>query len=295
MHAGVRPPFTVLGGSVTYRGWVAIGPSDRARWSPPATGEVVTWGTPRAGRAPMRSNLGTGPWPADSFWVEIPLQIFATGPITIPGVEFTVEGPGSPLRRGQLPAIHIGVEPRVGAGDSTADLRPPRGPLAAPWWERVPWTWVFAGGVLLALAIALVRRLRKKRSMPARTPAIAAARRRDPAAEALADLAALRRMGLLDQGKFDEHALRLSRILRRYLEATRGGLRPGDSTTELLRRLQAAATGGEDVERLRTLLRRWDGIKFARLESDVEEGQRCEEAVRDLVVRGARSAEKEVA
>ena len=44
------------------------------------------------------------------------------------------------------------------------------------------------------------------------------------------------------------------------------------------------------VKRISSLMRRWDGIQFARFPSDADEGQRCEETVRELVLRASRPA-----
>ena len=182
----------------------------------------------------------------------------------------------------------------LAAADSGASLRPARGPLAAPWWEQVPWRVLAALALLVAVAIVWVRRLRpRKVAAPVVTPV--AARRRDPGAEALAELASLRRRELPGQGQFAEHAFFLGRILRRYLEATTHVPRPGDTTPELVRHLEAGGFAGEELQRLTGLLRRWDGIKFARLDSDIQEAERCEEVVRELVVRRATAKRQEVA
>jgi hypothetical protein len=287
MHAGVSPASAPLGQRLTYRGWVAVERFTAVGWTAPDSGGSFTWGALHGGRAPLAVRRAGGPWPAESVWVEAPLQVFATGPVVVPGLAFTLDRREGVSYQGRLPTVRIGIESQIAATDTTAELRPPRGPLAAPWWERVPWTLLAAGAVVLGATLLVLRRRRRR---PAPAAAKTVARRRDPAAEALGDLAALRRMMLLEAGRFDEHALRLSRILRRYLEATLGALRPGDSTPELLQRLQAGLLGSDDVERLRKLLRRWDAIKFARFPSDLEEGRRCEEAVRELVLRRSRGA-----
>ncbi len=292
MHSGVSPPFARIGEQVTYHGWIAVERFTAVTWAAPDTGGNFTWGALRGGRSPLTTRRPGGPWPADSVWAEAPLQAFATGQLAVPGLGFTLDRHDGSTYAGRLPAVRLGVPSDIAPNDTTADLRPPRGPLRAPWWERVPWRLVAAVAGLVALAIVVLRRPRRRRPV---ATAPAAARRRDPAAEARSDLAALRRMMLLEAGKFDEHALRLSHILRRYLEATLGALRPGDSTPELLRRLEAGLLVPQDVERLRQLLRRWDGIKFARFPSDAEEGRRCEEAVRELILRRSRSARSEVA
>jgi hypothetical protein len=151
-----------------------------------------------------------------------------------------------------------------------------------------------AVAVLVAAAIWFVRRLRRRKPV---APAVAkaVAKRRDPAVEALAELASLRRRELPAAGRFAEHAFLLGRILRRYLEATVHVPRPGDTTPELIRHLETGGFSAEDLQRLTSLLRRWDGIKFARLESDVQEAERCEDAVRELVMRRSRPPKQEVA
>jgi hypothetical protein len=293
LHAGVTPTFAQLGERLTYRGWIAVEPGTVVQWrAPGAPGESgsgnFTWGPLRSGRAPLTLRHGRGTvFPADSVWVELPLQVFETGQTSVPGVHFVLQARDGSVRDGNLPTVRLGITSMISAQNQGSPLRPPRGPISAPWWERVPWTWVATA--LLAIAGVLILWLFFRRRKPVAAPVVAApVRRRDPTAEALAELAALRRLGLPERGQFDDHAFRLGRILRRFVEATLGLPRPGDTTPELLTHLQLAGLSPDDLARLSTLLRRWDGIKFARLESSVEEAARCEDAVRDLVLkRGA--------
>jgi hypothetical protein len=188
--------------------------------------------------------------------------------------------------------------------DSAADLRALHGPLAAPWWERVAWGWVIAVALVLALLVALIARLRRRRPVVPVVAPVATAPRRDPGAEALAELAALRRLQLPEHGRFSEHAFHLTRILRRYLELTAGGVRPGDTTTELLTRLGGGAVAAPpaapprpaaDLSRLEGLLRLWDRIKFARASSTLDESRRTEGAVEALVRAPGETPRQEVA
>ncbi len=294
VHAEVRPTAQPkLGESLEYHGWISVAAWEAVRWTAPDRDGDLVWGPVRTGRVRRAGTPGGAI--VDSVWVEAPLQIFRLGRVSVPGLGFRLEGGGAGVREGTLPVVVVDVQATVDPKDTTATLRPARGPLAPPWWETVPWTFVVLGLLVVAgIAYAIVRlRRRKPKPVPASTPAVA--RRRDPGAEALTELAALKRLGLPELGRFAEHAFQLGRILRRYLEATVQLPRPGDTTPELIRHLQSANFAADDLRRLTEILRRWDGIKFARLDSDVDEAHQCEEAVRELVVSRARGTRQEVA
>jgi len=293
---GPLEPDPHLGDRLTYRGWVALPPRTGLRWlAPDRTGDL-RWGPIRSGRAPLKVRPEGGePWPAESIWVEAPLQIFEIGMVAVPGMEFEIIADDGTPRRGRLRLSHVKVVATVPADDSTTQLRPPRGPIAAPWWELVPWRLVAVVAVVLALAIAVFRFFRRKKPVPKPVVAAAPVKRRDPAAEALLRLSALRRRNLPEEGRFSEHAFELGQILRRFLEAVVHVPRPGDTTPELVRHLESGGFAPDDLKRLSGLLQRWDGIKFARLPSDLDEATACEESVRALVLRHGRPQKAEVA
>jgi hypothetical protein len=297
-RASVRPSPARLGQELTYHAHVIVTDGARATFVPPATAGNFTWGPVRVGREPLAhvpANLDG--WKADSVWLEIPLQVFTTGAVAIPGPALTiVPGAGGSRRIGsQLPTVHLLVLPTVTSTDSNATLRPVRGPLGAPWWERVPWLRVAVAAMVLAILVVVIIWLRRRARGPvaapatARTPVVA----RDPSAEALAALARLRAERLPEQERFGEHALALTRILRRYLEATLATPRPGDTSGELVARVRSAGLAAEDVQRLEGLLGLWDRVKFARAPLSQAEALRCESAVEQLVRR--RERPKEVA
>jgi len=272
VHAGVSPGFAHLGERVLYRGYAVYGAPSGARWLPPEPEPDLTWGSPRAWRA-------RGPGGAETLFVEIPLQVFRLGAITLPGLKFQDPGPPHPEVQ-KLPPVTLVVQPVLTAADSNADLRPARGPLPAPWYERVPWLWVAVVLAAVLLAVLIVRWLRSRRRAAPLAPPIVL----DPAALALAQLAELRALHLPERGRFDEHALRLSWILRRYLEAVTHAPRPGHTTPELVRALQKSPLGPDELKHLAVLLRVWDRLKFARAASSIEESMRSEQAV-ELLVR----------
>ncbi|HVP15476.1 MAG TPA: hypothetical protein VMS88_08015, partial [Terriglobales bacterium] len=252
-RATLEPGVARLGERVIYRGAVLVPTGTAFRWMLPAGGGIFEWGAPRFRRAPVFAGSGNGGAFADTFEIEVPFQAFATGVLDVPGLGYQTRTARGPIVESRLPTVALAIEPVVPAEDSTADLRPLRGPFTAPWWERFPWG--LAAGAALALAglVALARRLRRRPRRAAPEPAGAG---RDPALEALTALEALRGLRLPEHGRFGEHAFHLTRILRRFLEATEGAPRPGDTTPELLAHLDRL--GPPDLERLAALLAAWD-------------------------------------
>lgn len=275
-RVSARPDSARLGEPVRYQAWVLLPRETRAQWLPPDSGGAFRWGALSARRIP-----GTGG--RDTLALASTLQIFATGPVSIPGPGVRLRGARDGAVR-RLPTAHLTVVASPGVADSSARLRPLRAPLEAPWWERVPWTKLGIALGLVAAAVAwwIWRRRRGVMSAPARMPLAAA---RDPAETALEELEALRRQGLPGLGRFAEHAFLLTRIARRFLEATAGTPRPGDTTPELVSHLEAARLEAGDVMRLAAVLRMWDQVKFAREASSADEARRAEQVVEDLARR----------
>lgn len=294
-YATVGPSPARLGQALTYRVHVIVTDGARARIMPPVPGGSFTWGSPRIGRVALaRVPAGVDGWQADSAWLEVPLQIFATGAVSIPGPALTiVPGPGGsrPIVS-RAPTVHLLVLPSITAADSNATLRPVHGPLMAPWWERLPWLLVALAVLVLLMAVGLVvwLRRRKRPRVAVAAPRVPVAPR-DPSTEALVALARLRAERLPELELFGEHALGLTRILRRYLEATLTTPRPGDTSGELVARLRSAGLPADDVQRLEGLLGLWDRVKFARAPLSLPEAQRCEYAVEQLVRRRGRTQE----
>jgi hypothetical protein len=287
-RVSLRPSPAKLGQRLAYRGSVLVPSGTRVRFDRPAPGGVLTWGTPRTGQTSVDSNhlpmLDGG---VDSAWVDVPLQVFTTGLVAVPGVAVELRtADGRRLVR-RLPTAHVVVLPTLTAADSNATLRALHGPFGAPWWERVPWPLVIGGLLVLAAGIgAIVLARRRRRPAAAAAPAVPApVPARDPAADALAALAKLRALRLPQAGRFADHAFELTRILRRYLEAVMGTPRPGDTSGELVERLRHTRLGPEEVARLEGLLGLWDRVKFARAPLGLEEAERCEAAVEALVRR----------
>jgi hypothetical protein len=282
--AEIAPPAAGLGEALTYRVTVRGGGPFKVRFLPPDAGGAFTWGRLTAWDElhPGGPKVGPGAWIDGPAVAEVPLQVFAHGEITVPGLLIDVDDGRGP-RRLRVPTAKVAIAPTVSASDTSADLRPVRGPLAAPWWERVPWTLVTVAILALALAWFLWWRWRNRRKRPVVAAPVPVARPVDPLVTALNELAALRRLGLPAKGEYAEHAFRLTRIVRRFVESVTGATRPGDSTPELVAHLAATSLAEDEVKRLEGLLRYWDRIKFARVPTTPEESVRAEQSVEEFL------------
>jgi hypothetical protein len=283
----LRPVHVRLAETATLDGSAIVDPGVAVRWAPPANDSLLTWSDLRAWRAAGYAGYVGHPRTADTVHVHVSVQAFATGVLSIPGIGFQTIDRDGRRRVSHLPLVQLVVEPMIPANDTSAQLRPLRGPLGAPWWERVPWRWVIAGLALLLAAIVLWRWLSRRRravsgpGAPAFVPAL------DPVQRALAELETLRGLHLPEQGRFGEHAFHLTRIARQFLESVAGTPRPGDSTPELIARLPGAGLGPEDQGALAGLLRSWDLLKFARVGSSAEEARHAETVLESFVRRWA--------
>lgn len=296
VRAAVRPAMVELGQRTTYRFGFPDGGIGTIRMVPQKNEGNFTWGTPRVYRHPgwsrkperqpyARYDISS----LDTMGIEVPVQAFVTGSLTLPGPQVEIDDGRGP-RLVQLPSVELTVVTVLTPADSNADFRAVHGPLAAPWWERVPWTWVILGALLAAAIVALVL-WRRRRRRPAAAP-VARPETRNPQAEALAALAALRALNLPEHGRFTEHAFRLGQILRRFLEAVTRTTRPGDTTPELVAHLRLAGLESDDLQRLAGLLRVWDQVKFAREPFTLDEAVRAERATEAFLRRPAATAEK---
>jgi len=285
-QASVRPGIVRIGQVVLYRGRVLIARGAALLWQTPAEGGAFEWGSPRIQRIPAYTgsrNRAKEVLFADTLQVEFTLQAFTPGMLTVPGLGFEVREANGSRWTGHLPVVRLAVATVVSPGDTSASLRPLRGPLQAPWWERVPWPIVGLVALALLLAVFVFWRLRRRRAplserVRARPP-------KDPATVALEALAALRDLRLPEQGCHAGHAFELTRILRRFLEATQGAPRPGDSTPELVVHLGATRLTPAERESVAELLATWDRVKFARVASSPVEARWAEDAVEGLARR----------
>lgn len=205
------------------------------------------------------------------------LVTYETGDQVIPGAPVQYRVAGGDLERVDAPDTLVIVDSLLAKAGEGADLRDVKAPVAVPPDYRPLWWALGALAALLALGAAVYRffnRARAKAAIPPR-----------PADEvALEALARLRRDGLLEKGEQVEFYVRLSSIIRTYLE-NRFHLRAPEMTTEEF--LQAAQKAPELSQKHRPLLAQFlsdaDLVKFARHQPRPEDAERAYEAAREFV------------
>jgi hypothetical protein len=221
--------------------------------------------------------------PDSAAWL-LELAFFRTGDVELPPLPFMLQtsegGEPVPVRAGPYRFSIVSTLPDTA---SAADIRDIKGPIEPPRrWDRGRILGALVLLVLLAAALILWRRRRRpeEESVPAVPPV-------PPQIVALQALRKLEEDALPARGKFEEHYLRLSHILRRYVE-DRFGLPALESTTnEIEEELRRQRRGVEDADELLRILEESDLVKFAKLKPGVEPAAAGLRAARAWVERNA--------
>jgi hypothetical protein len=206
------------------------------------------------------------------------LVTYAPGDGLVPGPTVQYRVPGSDLERVIAPDALVIVASLLESGGKAPpeDVRDIKGPVAVPRDYR-PLIWL-AVGLLAVVAIgALLYRLLNRR----RAAVVAPRSAHEIALEALGKLQAAR---LLDAGRHEEFYVRLSDIVRGYLEQ-RFHLRAPEMTSEEF--LQAAQRDPQLAPPQRSLLSTFlseaDLVKFARYVPASDDAERAYRAAREFV------------
>ncbi len=219
-------------------------------------------------------------------WYE--LVGYEVGHHLIEGGSIAYRAPGSGLESVEVPEVAITIAGMIGddADIATTAPRDIVGPVGVPRDRRMLW---YLGTALLAVAtiVALLFRWWRRRFSP---PVVVERPAHEVALEALGKL---RRARLLEDGRQPEFYVRLSAIVREYVER-RFHVRAPEMTTEEF--LRAAKVSRElPVEyrsRLGGFLGEADLVKFARHVPSAGQGERAFEAAEDFVTRTAATAEE---
>lgn len=149
------------------------------------------------------------------------------------------------------------------------DIRDIKQPLSLSYFPLRPAAWMAAGLCAAAVAAFLLARFRRRGIAAAPPP-------RPPHEIAYEELSRLEAMALPAAGRLGEYYMRLSAIIRRYIEG-RFGLKAPEMTTEEF--LSAAGASGLLDPRARALvgdfLEQCDMVKFARYGPSAEEAGRA--------------------
>lgn len=205
------------------------------------------------------------------------LTIFDTGDHLVPAPKVSYRVPGEGLREIEGNEVLVGVTSLLEQDQAATDIRDIKPP------EEVPFDWrpygigaaaVVGVGLLGAGLFYWLNRPRRQRRLPPR-----------PADEvALAALGALRAQRLTEAGRFGEYYVRLSSIVRQYLEE-RFQLRAPEMTTEEF--LSAAANDSRLVPPQRRLMAEFlsqaDLVKFARHFPTLVDAENAYQAARRFV------------
>lgn len=167
-----------------------------------------------------------------------------------------VKGPQGEAELTSSPlALSVAEPETVRQNPELMDIKPP---LRA---RRLWWPWLLAA----ALAAAAVILWRKRRRGPAALQSLAeAADPRSPEQKAEEELCALESSGLWGEGRHKDFYLRLTDIIRRYLERRCKVAATRLTTTELFRALRGRSNGREAVAAIREVFERGDLVKFAK-------------------------------
>lgn len=206
------------------------------------------------------------------------LTSFELGELEIPPVEIAVVGPDGTQRTLFTDPYRIGVE-SVGL-DESGEIREIKGPLSMVrnWWLVVPW-------LLLAAAVGAgaLHMHRRMRARPAAEVAKPKAPPRPHHLVALEALDELERSSLLESGRVKRWHVRVSEIIRTYVEGQLGVPALEMTTREVVAGLRGAALGGAITDTFHTFLARCDLVKFAKLRPETDTSLELLDMARSLV------------
>ena len=205
------------------------------------------------------------------------LIAYETGAQHIPPLPVAYRAPGAELQQIETPTATIDVASLLAEVSGTADVRDIKEavPVLRPGYP--PWMYAAAAAAVAAVAFGIYLFVKRRRGA-----GIAPAR---PAHEiALEALDRLRDERFVERGEFEAYYVRLSAVVREYVEARFGVRAPEMTTDEFL----AAAQRNRELPgvhrvALQEFLSEADLVKFARHVPSRERAERAWTAARELV------------
>lgn len=240
--------------------------------------EVLRYEAAQPGAGSAGEGAGAGADGAVRSAANLVVTSFELGELELPVISVAVAAPNGTVRTLFTDPFRIGVE-SVGL-DESGDIRDIRGPLAIArsWWTLLPWL------VLVAAAAAgAVYLHRRRRARPVAVQSRPAAPPRPFHLVALEALDELERSALLERGQVKRYHVRISEIIRSYVE---GQLRVPAlemTTGEVVDGLRKAALGDRITGTFGTFLARCDLVKFAKLRPGADDSSELMGIARSLV------------
>ncbi len=227
---------------------------------------------------PGVSGAGAGEDEAVRSTASLIVTSFELGELELPVVSVAVAAPNGTVRTLFTDPFRIGVE-SVGL-DESGDIRDIRGPLSISrnWWALLPWL------LLIAAAAAGAAYLhRRRRARPVAVESRPAAPPRPFHLVALEALDELERSALLERGQVKRYHVRISEIIRTYVEGQLEVAALEMTTGEVVDGLRRAALGDRITGSFGTFLGRCDLVKFAKLRPGVDDSRELMGTARSLV------------
>lgn len=242
-----------------------------AQW--PAIGDTLT------GRIEVARRQGPDTLAGDER-VELRLAItaFDSGYWAIPPFRFLIGG-----RPAETAPLLLRVEGYPVAADAEPkDIRPIHElPFSLVWWAREHWRWIAGAAALALLAIAIAALLPRLKRRPAAAQPEAAPL---PLHErVLAELDAVERERLWQQGLHKAYQSRVTDLLRAYIEERYQVPALERTTDELLAELRMSPLAPDQQALLANLLRGADLVKFAKALPTPQENEQLMAAARRFV------------
>ena len=203
---------------------------------------------------------------------------FELGELELPSIEVAVAAPDGTVHTLLTDPFRIGVE-SVGI-DESGDIRDIRGPLAVPrnWWGLAPWLLLAAAAA--AGALHLHRRWRRRPVAAAAAPAPPPRPFHIVALERLDELEA---SSLLERGQVKTYHIRISEIIRAYVEGQLEVPALEMTTPEVVTGLRRASLSRPITDGMRDFLDRCDLVKFAKWRPGPDDARKLMDAARSLV------------
>jgi len=201
--------------------------------------------------------------------VRLTLTAFELGNLVIPGIRVPVASADGAVDTLVSDGWRVTVS-SVGL-DEGGDIRGIRGPLAIPFGVVTLVPWLVLALLLIALVIWWWRRRRKRLPTPEVAPIPAP--RMAPHEIALEALARVEASDLLQRGEVKEYHVRVSEVVRAYVEGYYRVPALEMTTREVLAGLDRVGVHGAPIDHLESFLDRCDLVKFAKLRPSSEASQ----------------------